>query len=139
VAWQTVLPTKAAHRREPKARKEDMAIEYGNLMGSDKVDGAAVYGVDTKRIGSIKRVMINKTSGEVAYAVLSFGGLPGVGGHFYLVPWKSLVYEINLGGYVAEVTEDKLKGAPSYSSENSWDWAAPGATKSIDDYYMSIP
>ena len=50
--------------------------ETGNLIGSDKVEGTAVFGPDDREIGSIERVMIDKLSGRVSYAVLSFGGLP---------------------------------------------------------------
>ena len=53
--------------------------ETASLIGSDKVDGTAVYGSDQKRIGSIQRVMIDKISGKVAYAVMSFGGFLGIG------------------------------------------------------------
>src|SRR4051812_46786447 len=49
------------------------ASEAGNLIGSDKVEGTAVYGADRNKIGSIERVMIDKPSGKVSYAVLSFG------------------------------------------------------------------
>ena len=49
--------------------------ETGNLIGSDKVEGTAVYGVGRTQIGSIKRVMIDKLSGKVAYAVLSFSDM----------------------------------------------------------------
>jgi PRC-barrel domain len=51
-----------------------MAIEcseQGNLIGSDKVEGSAVYGADNNKIGSTERVMIEKASGKVAYVVLS--------------------------------------------------------------------
>lgn len=47
--------------------------ELGNLIGSDKVEGTAVYGSDERKIGSIERVMIDKKSGRVSYAVLGFG------------------------------------------------------------------
>lgn len=48
--------------------------ETTSLIGSDKVEGTAVYGTDEKKIGKLERVMIDKISGKVAYAVLSFGG-----------------------------------------------------------------
>ena len=56
-----------------------MAIEEretGTLIGSDKVQGTTVYGSDDQSIGTIERVMIEKTSGRVSYAVLGFGGIP---------------------------------------------------------------
>lgn len=57
--------------------------EFGNLIGSDKVEGTAVYGSDERKIGSIERVMIDKTSGRVSYAVLGFGGILGLGNDHY--------------------------------------------------------
>ena len=53
--------------------------ETGTLIGSDKVEGTAVYGADQTKIGSIERVMIDKKSGRVSYAVLGFGGILGLG------------------------------------------------------------
>ena len=51
--------------------------ETVSLIGSDKVEGTSVYGADETQIGSIERVMIDKRSGKVSYAVLSFGGFLG--------------------------------------------------------------
>jgi hypothetical protein len=111
--------------------------ETGNLIGSDKVEGTAVYGSDNQRIGSIERVMIDKISGKTAYAVLGFGGFLGIGNDHYPLPWQSLKYDTNLGGYVAGVTESQLRGAPSYSGESNWNWS-PAATRKVDDYYGAI-
>jgi sporulation protein YlmC with PRC-barrel domain len=109
--------------------------EFGNLIGSDKVEGTAVYGADANKIGSIQRVMIDKISGKVSYAVLSFGGFLGIGDDYYPMPWQSLKYDTRLGGYVVGITEDKLKAGPKYVNESTWNWSDPGSAKSIDDYY----
>jgi sporulation protein YlmC with PRC-barrel domain len=115
-----------------------MAIEekeQGNLIGSDKVEGTAVYGSDSAKIGSIERVMIDKMTGKVSYAVLSFGGFLGMGDEHYPLPWHSLKYNTQLGGYVINLTEAQLKGAPSYDTDDEWNWSDPGRTRTVDDYY----
>lgn len=61
----------------------DSAKETASLIGSDKVEGTAVYGANDERIGSVQRVMIDKRSGHVAYAVVSFGGFLGLGEDYY--------------------------------------------------------
>src|ERR1700680_2043301 len=76
--------------------------ETGSLIGSDKVEGTAVYGANDTKIGSIERVMIDKMSGKVSYAVLSFGGFLGIGDDHYPLPWQSLKYDTSLGGYPFE-------------------------------------
>ena len=60
--------------------------ETSTLIGSDKVEGTAVYGADQEKIGTLERVMIDKVSGRVSYAVLSFGGFLGVGDDHYPLP-----------------------------------------------------
>jgi hypothetical protein len=111
------------------------ARETGSLIGSDKVEGTAVYGADDTKIGSIERVMIDKMSGKISYAVLSFGGFLGIGDDHYPLPWQSLKYDTNLVGYRTGITEDQLKGAPKYSNDNAWNWSDPARGRSVNDYY----
>src|SRR5471030_816408 len=73
--------------------------ETVSLIASDNVEGTAVYGTDQKKIGKLERVMIDKLSGKVAYAVFSFCGFMGMGEDFYPMPWSTLKYDTNLGGY----------------------------------------
>jgi hypothetical protein len=120
--------------------KEDQRMatetrETGSLIGSDKVEGTAVYGANDTKIGSIERVMIDKMSGKVSYAVLSFGGFLGVGDDHYPLPWQSLKYDTNLGGYRTGITETQLKGAPKYGNDNAWNWGDPARARSVNDYY----
>jgi len=109
--------------------------ETTSLIGSDKVEGTAVYGADGNKIGSIERVMIDKTSGRVSYAVLGFGGFLGLGNDHYPLPWQSLKYDTRLGGYVTGVTESQLQGAPRYSNDNDWNWGDQARARSVNDYY----
>lgn len=109
--------------------------EFGNLIGSDKVEGTAVYGPDETKIGTIERVMIDKTSGRVSYAVLGFGGFLGVGNDHYPLPWQSLKYDTELGGYVTGVTERQLRGAPHYQNDREWNWGDIASTRAVNDYY----
>jgi hypothetical protein len=100
------------------------------------VEGSAVYGAGGNKIGSIERVMIDKLSGKVSYAVLSFGGFLGIGDDHYPLPWQSLKYDTNLGGYVTGITEAQLQNAPKYSNDNSWNWSDhPTRTRAVNDYY----
>jgi PRC-barrel domain len=86
---------------EDNIREVNMAMEDRetfSLIGSDKVEGTNVYGADGEKVGYIERVMIDKISGKVSYAVLSFGGLLGIGDDQYPLPWQALKYDANLGG-----------------------------------------
>src|ERR1044072_172723 len=101
--------------------------------------GGSVYGADDTQIGSIERVMIDKRSGKVSYAVLSFGGFLGIGDDHYPLPWNSLKYDTNLGGYRTGITEQQLQGAPKYGNDNEWSWEDQTRTRAVNDYYGVIP
>src|SRR5262245_21411138 len=118
-------------RRNPMATE---ARETAGLIGSDKVDGTYVYDARGEHIGSIERVMIEKVRGQVAYAVLSFGGFLGIGSDYYPIPWESLTYDTSLGGYRTNLTEAQLTKAPKYSG-TSWDWEDRARGRQVYDYY----
>ena len=110
------------------------ARETADLIGSDKVEGTTVYDAKGEKMGSIARVMIEKRSGQVASAVLSFGGFLGIGNDYYPIPWAALSYDTNLGGYRIIITEQQLKSAPKYQGE-SWDWQDYERRRNVYDYY----
>jgi len=110
------------------------ARETVGLIGSDKVEGTYVYDAKGENIGSIERVMIDKRSGQVAYAVLQFGGFLGIGSDYYPIPWDALKYDTSLGGYRTNITEQQLQGAPKYSGD-SWDWNDRTRGRKVYDYY----
>lgn len=94
------------------------------LISSEDVEGTNVYSVNGEQIGQIDHMMIDKISGKITYAVMSFGGFLGLGHSHYPIPWAALKYDTNLGGYVTGITEDQLRDAPAFS-DNSWkdrDW-----------------
>jgi PRC-barrel domain len=101
----------------------DSRRETISLIGGDKVEGTTVYGGDDQKIGTVQRIMIDKVSGKVAYAVISFGGFLGMGEDYYPLPWANLKYDTNGGGYRVGVTESQLKGAPKFNRNTGWDWS----------------
>jgi PRC-barrel domain len=113
--------------------------ETASLIGSDKVEGTAVYRSNGDRVGQIERIMIDKLSGKVAYAVMSFGGFMGIGEDYYPLPWSLLTYNPNLEGYEVNVGEEQLKGAPKYSKFDSWDWSDRARNEKVYDYYGVAP
>src|ERR1700745_3116421 len=90
--------------------------ETYSLIGSDKVEGTAVYRSNGEKVGRIERVMIDKINGKVAYAVMSFGGFMGIGEDYYPLPWSLLTYNPRLESYEVNITDAQLKGAPKYST-----------------------
>jgi hypothetical protein len=113
--------------------------ETHSLIGSDKVEGTAVRRPNGDKIGEIERIMIDKRSGKVAYAVMSFGGFLGMGEDYYPVPWDKLRYNTSLDAYELDVTDETLKGAPSFKAGTEYDWSQEGGGKRVYDYYGAPP
>ena len=128
----------AAILKDKENNMATQARETSSLIGSDKVEGTAVYGADNKRIGEVERIMIDKMSGKVAYAVLGYGGFLGMGEDHYPTPWSALDYDTRLGGYKIDVTKDDLDKAPKYANENDWQWSRQNDER-VYSYYEANP
>ncbi len=88
-----------------------------NLISSERVEGTPVYDASGNKIGEIDHLMIDKVSGNVRYAVMSFGGFMGLGHSHYPLPWNSLKYDTQREGYTTNVTEQQLKDAHEFSDD----------------------
>src|SRR5579864_6957357 len=96
--------------------------ETDRLISSDKVVGTAVYNRQGEHLGSVYNLMVDKISGQVAYAVMSFGGFLGIGESYHPLPWRVLKYDTRLRGYVVDLDRSRLEKAPSYTPANEPDW-----------------
>lgn len=108
---------------EPGTDDRDIPTdETHELIASDKVEGTAVYGSDGERLGHVDNFMVNKRSGQVEYAVLVSGGLFGIGGDYYPLPWNQLTYDTDRGGYVVALDRSRLEGGPHYRADQQPDY-----------------
>jgi len=112
------------------------ADETDRLISSEKVESTAVYDRRGERLGTVHHLMIDKYTGQVAYAVMSFGGFVGIGESYHPLPWKMLTYDTRLAGYVVDLDRKRLEGAPSYTSRQMPDWSDRSYTGRIDRYWL---
>ena len=88
------------------------------LMGADTLLGNDVYNKDGEDLGDIKEFMIDMTSGQIGYAVLSFGGLLGMGDKLFAVPWRALALDTVNKRFTLNVPKATLKDAPGFNKDN---------------------
>jgi hypothetical protein len=110
------------------------ADETDRLIASNKVEGTTVYNRKGEHLGEVYNFMVDKYSGQVAYAVMSFGGFLGIGESYHPLPWRVLDYDTSLGGYVVDLDKEKLRGAPSFARDETPEWNRDWGTR-VDDYY----
>jgi sporulation protein YlmC with PRC-barrel domain len=109
------------------------------LISSNRVQGTEVYGPGGEHVGEIDHLMIEKVSGKVAYAVMSFGGFLGMGKDFHPVPWNALKYDTTLDGYRTDITREQVEGAPVYSGADAFDWNDDQWHSRVHSHYKTPP
>ena len=129
-----------------------MAMAFGSAFGasmSDKVApdlsraskliGTDVVDTQGKKIGDVKDVVLDKSRGQVAYAVVSFGGTLGVGSKYFAIPWKSLQPNPDNDKLVLNVDREKLKNAPGFDKDHWPDMASAQWNADTYRYYNQRP
>lgn len=109
------------------------------LISSSKVQGTEVYGPGGDHVGEIDHMMIERVSGRVVYAVMSFGGFLGMGKDFYPIPWNALKYDTTLDGYRTDITREQVEGAPAYAGGETFDWNDDEWHSRVHDHYRTQP
>lgn len=109
------------------------------LISSNRVQGTEVYGPGGEHVGEIDHLMIEKISGRVAYAVMSFGGFLGLAKDFHPIPWNSLKYDTTLDGYRTDITREQVEGAPAYAGGDAFDWNDDEWHSRVHSHYKTQP
>lgn len=101
---------------------------------SARVDDTPVYDGRGHKLGMLYSVHIERHRGQVEYAVISFGGLLGLGQSYHPVPFRLLQVNQEKGGYTVAVDKTMLDGGPSYRPDNAPQWDAEYARR-VTSYY----
>lgn len=88
-----------------------------SLMGANTLLGNDVYNNDDEDLGDIKEFMIDMATGKIAYAVLSFGGVLGMGDKLFAVPWAALQLDTANKRFTLKVPKSALKDAPGFNKD----------------------
>ena len=91
------------------------------LVPSDRVEAVAVYGRDVQKIGTIERLMLEKKTGTVAYAVVKCGGFLKADTHYDPLPWTSLKYNVARKAYETDLTLEELQSVGSELDGEAFD------------------
>jgi sporulation protein YlmC with PRC-barrel domain len=112
------------------------------LLKSSHVIGAKVENPKGEDLGKIEDVVVDPNSSTIDYAVLSFGGVMGVGDKLFALPWSMLRSgEITEGRrdyrFVLNLDKAKLEKAPGFPKDNWPD--SPNWAGDVDKYYGTPP
>lgn len=110
-----------------------------SLMGADTLLGEDVVNSHNEKLGDIKEIMLDMGTGQVAYAVLAFGGFLGMGEKLFAVPWQALRLDTAEKRFVLNVDKDRLMQAPGFDKDNWPDMADTGWASQLHTFYGTDP
>lgn len=109
------------------------------LMGANTLIGNDVMNHKGEDLGEIKEIMLHTESGNIAYAVLSFGSFLGMGEKLFAVPWSALTLDTQNKCFVLNADKERLKSAPGFDKDDWPDMADQTWSDEIHSYYGTRP
>ncbi|MFL6673433.1 MAG: PRC-barrel domain-containing protein [Massilia sp.] len=109
------------------------------LMGADTLIGDSVVNGADENLGDIKEIMLDMNTGQVAYAVLAFGGFLGMGEKLFAVPWQAMHLDTVNKRFVLNVDKDRLKNAPGFNPDDWPDMSDVQWANQIHTFYGTDP
>lgn len=110
-----------------------------SLMGADTLIGDSVVNGAEENLGDIKEIMLDMHSGQVAYAVLAFGGFLGMGEKLFAVPWQAMHLDTASKRFVLNVDKERLKKAPGFNKDSWPDMSDMTWASQIHSFYGTDP
>jgi sporulation protein YlmC with PRC-barrel domain len=109
------------------------------LMGADTLMGNDVYNRQDEDLGDIKEIMLDVPAGRISYAVLSYGGVLGMGEKLFAVPWNALTLDTDNKRFTLDVSKDSLKDAPGFDKDHWPNMSDQTWAEGIHTYYGTTP
>lgn len=104
-------------------------LSAGTLIGDEVVN------LKSEKIGKVEEIMLDTTSGNVAYVVLSFGGFLGIGDKLFALPWRALRVDESAKEVVVDIDKNRLEKAPGFDKDHWPDFSDSDYSRSVDSYY----
>lgn len=122
-----------------KVIKTDPDKRYRSVLSASSLASDTVKNRANEDLGKIKELMIDIPSGQVAYAVLSFGGFLGVGDKLFAVPWDALTLDEDRKCFVLDADKGKLENAPGFDQDNWPDMTDTLWGEQVHTFYGQAP
>jgi sporulation protein YlmC with PRC-barrel domain len=109
------------------------------IMAADTLQGDDVYNAADEKLGEITDIMIDVPSGRVAYAVMSVGGVLGLGDKLFAVPWSALRLDTERKCFRLDASKERVENAPGFDKDHWPSMADPTWASEVHGYYGAEP
>ncbi len=131
----TAAPSGSAGPEVYSSSKPSYAGTPMNLVRASELKDNKVKNRSNEDLGKIEELMIHLDSGKIAYAVLSFGGILGIGNKLFAIPWNALSFNRDRKEFTLDVSKDRLENAPGFDKDNWPDMASPEWAENVHKFY----
>jgi sporulation protein YlmC with PRC-barrel domain len=122
-----------------KIKKTDPEKRHRRVLAASTLAADAVRNAAGEDLGKVDEIMIDIPSGKIAYAVLSFGGVLGMGNKLFAVPWAALKVDEDEKCFILDVSKQTLESAPGFNKDNWPDMADPSWASNVYRHYGATP
>ena len=109
------------------------------VMAADTLTGDDVRNAADEKLGEITDIMIDVPSGRVAYAVMSVGGVLGLGDKLFAVPWSALRLDTERKCFRLDASKERVENAPGFDKDHWPSMADPAWANEVHGYYGAQP
>ncbi len=109
------------------------------VMAADTLQGSTVVNPAGESLGEIEDIMIDVPTGRIAYAVLSFGGVLGIGNKLFAVPWDALTLDAGHERFILDIERERLKHTPGFDKSHWPSAADPGWKARVESLFGRGP
>lgn len=110
-------------------------LKSRNQIRASDVRGTDVYNTKGEHLGTVDDIVLSRQSGTALFAIMSFGGFLGINERYHPLPWRTLTYKVEMGGYVVGMTREELESAPSFDASREPDWNDDQYLGTLGGYY----
>lgn len=103
------------------------------------VIGMRVVNNERQDLGKIEDVLLDTRNNRASYAILSFGGILGVGDKHFALPWEALVFDLSQKLAIIDVPKERLQNAPGFEKDAWPDVADAAWGERVYSYYGYTP
>jgi sporulation protein YlmC with PRC-barrel domain len=109
------------------------------VMAATTLQGDKVLNLQGETLGEIRDIMLDVPSGRIAYAVLSFGGVMGIGDKLFAIPWSALTLDADRHCFLLDIDKEHLIDAPGFDKDHWPSMADPTWGIDVHSFYHRRP
>jgi sporulation protein YlmC with PRC-barrel domain len=109
------------------------------IMAASSFEGETVVNLQGETVGEIEEIMLDVRAGRIAYAVMSVGGLLGIGEKYFAVPWHAFTMDTDHHHFILDVDTERLKNAEGFDKDHWPSMADHAWAVGLHDFYSARP